>query len=160
MCSSVAEVPSLLPRALDQCFHLSACSPYQVHHRIVESLLQLVEAERGGEAVNRYLLKHAVDMLSNLRLYEDGVQDTLLQSASQYYTRESHALINVGTCGQGTGAGWRGCCNEAGADMRRLGDSSGNGACVQGIEFSGMRPDTLTPARQSRFKEVCNCFYT
>lgn len=71
-----------------------------VHHRIVESLLQLVEAERGGEAVNRYLLKHSVDMLSNLRLYEDGVQDTLLQSASQYYTRESQALINVGASGQ------------------------------------------------------------
>ncbi|KAL4433622.1 hypothetical protein ABPG75_000063 [Micractinium tetrahymenae] len=65
-----------------------------VHHRIVEGLLQLVETERGGEAVNRYLLKHAVDMLSNLRLYEDGVQDTLLQSASQYYMRESQALIN------------------------------------------------------------------
>ncbi|PSC74717.1 cullin 4 [Micractinium conductrix] len=65
-----------------------------VHHRIVEALLQLVEAERGGEAVNRHLLKHAVDMLSNLRLYEDGVQDTLLSSASQYYTRESAQLIN------------------------------------------------------------------
>ena len=36
-----------------------------------------------------------VDMLSNLRLYEDGVQDTLLSSASQYYTRESAQLINV-----------------------------------------------------------------
>ena len=35
-------------------------APMQVHHRIVEALLQLVEAERGGEAVNRHLLKHAV----------------------------------------------------------------------------------------------------
>ncbi|PRW20747.1 Cullin-4 [Chlorella sorokiniana] len=65
-----------------------------VHHRIVESLLQLVEAERSGEAVNRYLLKRAVDMLSNLRLYEDGVQETLLASATQYYSREGSALIN------------------------------------------------------------------
>ena len=67
----------------------------QVHHRIVDSLLQLVEAERSGEAVNRHLLKHAVDMLTNLRLYEDGVQETLLSSATQYYSREGCALINV-----------------------------------------------------------------
>ena len=67
----------------------------QVHHRIVESLLQLLEAERSGEAVNRYLLKRAVDMLSNLRLYEDGVQETLLASAAEYYSREGSALINV-----------------------------------------------------------------
>lgn len=65
-----------------------------VHRRIVDSLLQLVEAERSGEAVNRYLLKHTVDMLTNLRLYEDGVQDTLLGSASQYYKREGCALIH------------------------------------------------------------------
>lgn len=70
----------------------------QVHHRIVESLLQLVEAERSGEAVNRYLLKRAVDMLSNLRLYEDGVQETLLASATEYYSREGSALINVRFC--------------------------------------------------------------
>ena len=73
----------------------------QVHRRIVDSLLQLVEAERSGEAVNRYLLKHAVDMLSALRMYEDSVQSTLLASARQYYSREGVALINVGsTCWQ------------------------------------------------------------
>ena len=64
-------------------------------HRIVDSLLQLVEAERSGEAVNRHLLKHSVDMLANLHLYEDGVQDSLLRSATQYYSREGSALINV-----------------------------------------------------------------
>ena len=74
-----------------------------MHHRIVESLLQLVEAERGGEAVNRYLLKRAVDMLSSLRLYEDGVQETLLESAAQYYSREGSALINVGQGRMGQG---------------------------------------------------------
>lgn len=61
----------------------------------MESLLQLVEAERGGEAVNRHLLKRVVDMLSALRLYEDGVQEALLASAVQYYTRIGSALINV-----------------------------------------------------------------
>jgi hypothetical protein len=39
----------------------------QVHQRIVDSLLQLVEAERGGEAVARPLLKAAVAMLGALR---------------------------------------------------------------------------------------------
>ena len=78
-----------------------------MHRRIVDSLLQLVEAERSGEAVNRYLLKHAVDMLSALRMYEDSVQSTLLASARQYYSREGVALINVGsTCWQLWAAGW------------------------------------------------------
>lgn len=95
--------------------HVSLLTTMQVHHRIVESLLQLVEAERGGEAVNRYLLKHSVDMLSNLRLYEDGVQDTLLQSASQYYTRESQALINVGASGQVRELMAEVCCAAASA---------------------------------------------
>lgn len=67
----------------------------QVHRRIVESLLQLVESERSGEAVNRHLLKRTVDMLSALHLYEDGVQDALLAGAVQYYSREGAALISV-----------------------------------------------------------------
>ena len=67
----------------------------QVHRRIVESLLQLVECERSGEAVNRHLLKRTVDMLSALHLYEDGVQDALLAGAAQYYNREGAALISV-----------------------------------------------------------------
>lgn len=58
-------------------------------------MLQLVEAERSGEAVNRYLLKHTVAMLTNLRLYEDGARDMLLSSAIQYYNREGSSLINV-----------------------------------------------------------------
>lgn len=84
-----------------------ACFAYlQVHRRIVESLLQLVESERSGEAINRHLLKRAVGMLSALRLYEDGVQDTLLSSAVQYYSREGAALINVsGTGGEADGGG-------------------------------------------------------
>ncbi|EFN51797.1 hypothetical protein CHLNCDRAFT_32941 [Chlorella variabilis] len=57
-------------------------------------MLQLVEAERSGEAVNRYLLKHTVAMLTNLRLYEDGARDMLLSSAIQYYNREGSSLIN------------------------------------------------------------------
>ena len=78
----------------------------QVHRRIVDSLLQLVEAERSGEAVNRYLLKHAVDMLSALRMYEDSVQSTLLASARQYYSREGVALINVSRWGADGGQPW------------------------------------------------------
>ncbi|KAL4853220.1 Cullin-4 [Chlorella vulgaris] len=65
-----------------------------VHNRIVDSLLQLVEAERSGEAVTRHLLKHTVAMLTNLRLYEDGARDMLLSSATQYYSREGSTLIN------------------------------------------------------------------
>ena len=73
---------------------LFTASP-QVHHRIVDSLLQLVEAERSGEAVNRHLLKHSVAMLANLRLYEEGARDVLLSGAMQYYSREGSTLINV-----------------------------------------------------------------
>lgn len=99
----------------------------QVYHRIVESLLQLVEAERGGEAVNRYLLKHSVDMLTNLRLYEDGVQDTLLQSASQYYMRESQSLINVRADEQEEKhAGGLCCCRPGHANVRYQGCAKQN----------------------------------
>jgi hypothetical protein len=70
----------------------------QVHNRIVDSLLQLVEAERSGEAVTRHLLKHTVAMLTNLQLYEDGARDMLLSSATQYYSREGSTLINVCLC--------------------------------------------------------------
>lgn len=64
---------------------------------VVQGHLFIVNYPLAASALpaDRYLLKHAVDMLTNLRLYEDGVQDTLLASATQYYTRESCALINV-----------------------------------------------------------------
>ncbi len=46
----------------------------QVEQKTVQGLLQLIEAERRSDTVNRLLLQHLLRMLTALGIYEDAFQ--------------------------------------------------------------------------------------
>ena len=45
-----------------------------MEHKTVQGLLQLIEAERRSDTVNRLLLQHLLRMLTALGIYEDAFQ--------------------------------------------------------------------------------------
>lgn len=98
--SSIAPPAAAVPVCC--CKHTSGPQTHpQVHSRIVESLLQLVEAERSGEAVNRYLLKRQVapvtPLLPPLALLLLGSRDVATASGGHCLThprtRHHHLLL-------------------------------------------------------------------
>ena len=48
--------------------------PAQVEQKTVQGLLQLIEAERRSDTVNRLLLQHLLRMLTALGIYENAFQ--------------------------------------------------------------------------------------
>jgi cullin-4 len=61
--------------------------------RAVDALLGLVDADRGGEAVDRALLKTLLRMLSSLGVYESAFQRAFLARTVAHYAAEGARLV-------------------------------------------------------------------
>lgn len=64
-----------------------------VQTRTVDGLLELIEKERNGEAVNRGLLKSLLRMLSDLSIYKNTFEVKFLQATEQLYAAEGQRLM-------------------------------------------------------------------
>lgn len=64
-----------------------------VQTKTVNGLLQLIERERGGEAVDRQLLKSLLRMLSDLQIYQEAFEKKFLEATDQLYAAEGHRLM-------------------------------------------------------------------
>ncbi|GLC45097.1 hypothetical protein PLESTB_001467900 [Pleodorina starrii] len=65
----------------------------EIKHRTVEGLLELIERERCGEAVNRPLLKGLLRMLSSLGIYADAFHEPFMRASTQFYRAEGERLV-------------------------------------------------------------------
>lgn len=59
-----------------------------MERKTVQGLLQLIESERRGDAVNRVLLSHLLRMLTALGIYEEAFQGVFLERSTQFYSAE------------------------------------------------------------------------
>eukprot|EP00191_Tetraselmis_sp_GSL018_P019609 CAMPEP_0177587888 /NCGR_PEP_ID=MMETSP0419_2-20121207/5910_1 /TAXON_ID=582737 /ORGANISM="Tetraselmis sp., Strain GSL018" /LENGTH=773 /DNA_ID=CAMNT_0019078005 /DNA_START=166 /DNA_END=2484 /DNA_ORIENTATION=+ len=90
---STSSVKSLFDMGL-QLFrtHLASCS--EVQSNTVTGLLQLIEAERKGETVNRGLLKHLLRMFSSLGIYTECFESVFLEQTAQFYSAEGELYLS------------------------------------------------------------------
>ncbi|MCD7461534.1 Cullin-4 [Datura stramonium] len=66
--------------------HLSLAS--EVEHKTVFGLLQMIETERLGEAVDRTLLNHLLKMFTALGIYAESFEKPFLERTSEFYAAE------------------------------------------------------------------------
>nr|GMD87929.1 cullin-4-like [Ipomoea batatas] len=66
--------------------HLSLSS--EVEHKTVFGLLQMIESERLGEAVDRTLLNHLLKMFTALGIYPESFEKPFLERTSEFYAAE------------------------------------------------------------------------
>ncbi|XP_031123798.1 cullin-4-like isoform X2 [Ipomoea triloba] len=66
--------------------HLSLAS--EVEHKTVFGLLQMIESERLGEAVDRTLLNHLLKMFTALGIYPESFEKPFLERTSEFYAAE------------------------------------------------------------------------
>lgn len=64
-----------------------------VQSRTVDGLLQLIERERNGEAVDRQLLKSLLRMLSDLQIYQEAFEKRFLEATDRLYAAEGQRLM-------------------------------------------------------------------
>ncbi|GAB1605805.1 cullin-4A-like [Argonauta hians] len=64
-----------------------------VQTKTVTGLLQLIERERSGEAVDRHLLKSLLRMLSDLQIYQEAFEKEFLGATDHLYAAEGHLLM-------------------------------------------------------------------
>ncbi|KAL5004108.1 hypothetical protein ScPMuIL_017564 [Solemya velum] len=64
-----------------------------VQARTVDGLLQFIERERNGEAVDRQLLKSLLRMLSDLQIYQDAFERKFLDATDSLYAAEGQRLM-------------------------------------------------------------------
>lgn len=64
-----------------------------VQSRTVDGLLQLIERERNGEAVDRQLLKSLLRMLSDLQIYQEAFEKRFLEATDRLYATEGQRLM-------------------------------------------------------------------
>ncbi|KAM7301695.1 cullin-4A [Ixodes scapularis] len=74
-------------------FRTHIASNSSVQGRTVEGLLQLIEKERGGDAVDRSLLKSLVRMLSDLGMYGEVFEGRFLEATERLYGEEAQRLL-------------------------------------------------------------------
>ncbi|BDA50712.1 Cullin-4 [Coccomyxa sp. Obi] len=60
----------------------------EVERKTVVGLLQLIEAERNGDTVDRVLIAHLLRCFTSLGIYETAFQAPFLQQTSEYYAAE------------------------------------------------------------------------
>ncbi|GFR43674.1 hypothetical protein Agub_g4782, partial [Astrephomene gubernaculifera] len=65
----------------------------EIKQRTVEGLLELVARERGGEAVNRALLKGLLRMMSALGIYAEAFHEPFMKASTQFYRSEGERLM-------------------------------------------------------------------
>ncbi|CAG9137007.1 unnamed protein product [Plutella xylostella] len=64
-----------------------------VQTRTVDGLLVIIERERGGDAVDRSLLKSLLRMLSDLQIYQEAFEHKFLQATERLYAAEGQRLM-------------------------------------------------------------------
>ncbi|GIL70584.1 hypothetical protein Vretimale_3704 [Volvox reticuliferus] len=74
-------------------FRVHLASRPEIQQRTVEGLLELIERERCGEAVNRPLLKGLLRMLSSLGIYTDAFHEPFMKASTQFYRAEGERLV-------------------------------------------------------------------
>ncbi|CAO3631192.1 unnamed protein product [Cunninghamella echinulata] len=65
-----------------------------VRGKVVNSILDLIMAERNGESINSLLLKSNLRMLMDLNLYHSVFEGQFLEGTRQYYQDEGDKLVN------------------------------------------------------------------
>ncbi|XP_069105312.1 cullin-4A-like [Argopecten irradians] len=64
-----------------------------VQTRTVDGLLQLIQRERSGEAVDRQLMKSLLRMLSDLQIYQDAFEKKFIEATDRLYAAEGQRLM-------------------------------------------------------------------
>jgi len=75
-------------------FRLHIISHPLVQSRTVDGLLQLIEKERHGDAVDRSLLKSLLRMLSDLQMYQEAFEMEFLRATDRLYAAEGQQLMH------------------------------------------------------------------
>eukprot|EP00300_Choanocystis_sp_HF-7_P008209 c15781_g1_i2.p1 GENE.c15781_g1_i2~~c15781_g1_i2.p1 ORF type:complete len:741 (+),score=197.27 c15781_g1_i2:223-2223(+) len=65
-----------------------------VLRKTIQAILDTIESERNGLAIDRSLLRSSVRMLSALNIYADYFQNQFIQCTVNYYRSESKRLVN------------------------------------------------------------------
>lgn len=86
-----AAIASIWDLGLDL-FRAHIISNTLVETRAVDGLLLLVERERGGETVDRTLLKNLLRMLSDLQIYQNAFEAKFLMATERLYAAEGQEL--------------------------------------------------------------------
>ncbi|CAN1227293.1 CUL4 [Linum grandiflorum] len=71
-----------------QLFRRHLSSAREVEHKTVTGLLQMIERERLGEAVDRTLLNHLLKMFTALGIYTESFERPFLDGTSEFYAAE------------------------------------------------------------------------
>ncbi|KAK6797191.1 hypothetical protein RDI58_004893 [Solanum bulbocastanum] len=69
-------------------FRKHLCLASEVEHKIVFGLLQMIESERLGEAVDRTLLNHLLKMFTALGIYAESFERLFVERTSEFYGAE------------------------------------------------------------------------
>lgn len=69
-------------------------SAHAVQDRTVKSLLEIIDRDRDGEAVDNSVLKSLLSMFTAIGTYEKAFEKPFLASTDQYYRKESEKLIS------------------------------------------------------------------
>ncbi|MCD7473381.1 Cullin-4A [Datura stramonium] len=71
-----------------QLFRKQLCLASEVEHKTVFGLLQMIESERLGEAVDRTLLNHLLRMFTALGIYAESFEKPFVERTSDFYAAE------------------------------------------------------------------------
>ncbi|XP_060191854.1 cullin-4-like [Lycium barbarum] len=71
-----------------QLFRKHLCLASEVEHKTVFGLLQMIESERLGEAVDRTLLNHLLKMFTALGIYAESFEKPFIERTSEFYAAE------------------------------------------------------------------------
>ncbi|XP_022348158.1 cullin-4B-like [Enhydra lutris kenyoni] len=64
-----------------------------VHNRIIDGILLLIEKERNGEMIDRCLIQRLLTMLSDLQIYQESFENKFLEETSQFYAAEGRKIM-------------------------------------------------------------------
>ncbi|XP_035581771.1 cullin-4B-like isoform X2 [Zalophus californianus] len=64
-----------------------------VHSRIIDGILLLIEKERNGEMVDRCLIQRLLTMLSDLQIYQESFENKFLEETSRFYEAEGRKIV-------------------------------------------------------------------
>uniref|UniRef100_A0A452TQJ4 Cullin family profile domain-containing protein n=1 Tax=Ursus maritimus TaxID=29073 RepID=A0A452TQJ4_URSMA len=64
-----------------------------VHSRIIDGILLLIEKERNGEMIDRCLIQRLLTMLSDLQIYQESFENKFLEETSRFYAAEGKKIV-------------------------------------------------------------------
>ncbi|CAB1325584.1 unnamed protein product, partial [Coregonus sp. 'balchen'] len=87
---------SMLPSIWDmglELFRFYIISDMKVQSKTIYGILLLIERERGGETIDRSLLRSLLSMLSDLQIYQDSFEQRFLEETNRLYAAEGQRLM-------------------------------------------------------------------